>query len=198
MFPLDPPHGREAHALLLAFSLNGGMFLIEAVVAWQIGSSSLFADSLDMLADAVLYAVSWLTLRRPHRRQLQAAQLHAGLHALLALLLLADVGQRIAQPQLPAALPMSVLTVLALLVNIGSALLLHRFRDGDLNLRAGWLCSRNDALGNLAILLAAALVQQLQQPWPDWLVAVGMAALMLHTACSIDRAARQQRRVVLS
>lgn len=189
---------QEAQALLLALLLNASMFLIEAVVAWRIGSSSLLADSLDMLTDAILYGVSLAALRAPARRSVDAARLHAGLHALLALLLLADVGQRMAQPQLPAPLPMSVLTLLALLVNIGCAVLLHRFRHGDLTLRAGWLCSRNDAIGNVAILIAALLVQQLQQPWPDWLVATGMAVLMLHTAFGIERAARQQQCVALS
>ena len=93
---------------------------------------------------------------------------------------------------MPNEVIMSTVALMALAANMTSVLLLIRYRDGDANIRSVWLCSRNDAIGNLAVLLAAAAVFYLQSPWPDLLVALLMASLFLHSATLILRQARAE------
>jgi Co/Zn/Cd efflux system component len=94
----------------------------------------------------------------------------------------------------PEATTMSIVGALALAANVGSALLLLRYRDGDANVRSVWLCTRNDAIGNVAVIAAASLVALTLSAWPDLVVAAGMAALFLTSSLSIIRQAQDERR----
>ncbi len=182
------------HALRWAFALNALMFFIEAGVGYWIGSTALLADSLDMLADASVYALSLYAAHRGAQHKALAAGWHAVSHLLLALLLIAEVIRCTLSNAVPAAAPMSVLAVLAMLVNFSCVLLLSAHRQGDINLRASWLCSRNDLIGNVSVLLAALLVGYSGSAWPDRLVGLTMALLMLYTAIPILREAWPQWR----
>lgn len=185
---------RQQDVLWLAFALNASMFFAELLAGWWTQSASLLADSLDMFADAALYAVSLYALSHGHRMKANAALGHAGLHVLLAVLLLLEVIRCTLTGVVPQPAVMSTLSVLALLVNSGCVLLLLRFRHGDINLRASWLCSRNDLLGNIAVLIAAALVGITGSAWPDRVVGLCLACVMTHSAWQIGRDAWAQRR----
>ncbi|HEX4910902.1 MAG TPA: cation transporter [Permianibacter sp.] len=185
---------RQRDVLWLAFALNASMFVAESLAGWWTDSASLLADSLDMFADAALYAVSLYALSHGDRMKANAALVHAVLHVLLAVLLLLEVTRCIFTGAVPQAAVMSTLSILALLVNSACVLLLLRFRHGDINLRASWLCSRNDLLGNVAVLIAAVLVGTTGSAWPDRVVGLCLASVMAHTAWQIGRDAWAQRR----
>lgn len=188
----------ERQVLWLAFALNAGMFIAESTVGWLIGSASLLADSLDMFADAAVYGLSLYALTASCRRKAETAAINAWLHIVLAVLLAVEVLRCTISDSLPQPLLMSVLSVAAMLVNASCVLLLHRFRRGDINLRASWICSRNDLIGNLAVLVAAALVSLLGSAWPDRVVGLAMAAIMLHSSLQLAREAWQQRQQAIA
>lgn len=177
-----------------AFGLNAAMFVIEAGAGWWFHSSALLADALDMFADAAVYGVSLYAVGRSARMKAQAAALHAVSHLLLALLLVTESVRVSIQGQLPHSTVMAVLSVAALAVNAGCVLLLHQFRCDDVNLRASWLCSRNDLLGNVGVLLASVLVAVLDSAWPDRIVGLVLAVVMLRSAGHIWRDSQRQLR----
>ncbi|MFZ5842263.1 MAG: cation transporter [Pseudomonadota bacterium] len=184
----------QRDVLWLACALNASMFLAESLAGWWTHSASLLADSLDMFADAALYAVSLYALGGGRRLKANAALSHAGLHLLLAVVLLLEVIRCTLSGAMPKPVVMSMLSMLAMLVNGGCVLLLLRFRHGDINLRASWICSRNDLLGNLAVLAAAVLVGITGSAWPDRLVGLCLAGVMTHSAWQIGREAWTLRR----
>ena len=184
----------QRHVLWLAFSLNAGMFLAESVLGWLTHSASLLADSLDMFTDAAVYGLSLYALDRSRRLKADVAAISAGLHLLLAALLLIEVIRCILISAMPQPLVMSTLSIAALIVNGSCVLLLHRFRQTDINLRATWICSRNDMLGNVAVLAAAALVSVTGNARPDRIVGLTLACVMAHSAWQIGREALWQRR----
>lgn len=192
---LSAQHAQQ-RALRWAFVLNAVMFAAEAGVGWWINSTALLADSLDMFADAAVYALSLYAVGRDYRSKAQAASVHALSHALLAVLLISEVIRCSISGATPTAAPMSLLAIMAMAVNFTCLLLLQPFRRGDVNLRASWLCSRNDLIGNLAVLLAAGLVAYSNSAWPDRVVGLAMAALMLRSALQIAREAWPQLRRV--
>ena len=112
----------------------------------------------------------------------------------LALWVAGSTVWRLVQGGAPEPMTMSVVGALALAVNVTAALLLFRFRDGDANVRSVWLCSRNDAIGNVAVVLAAAGVWASGTPWPDLVVALAMSSLFLHSAIRIVQQAAGERR----
>ena len=172
---LDSPAWRLA--LWVALAVNAGMFLAEIVAGVAAGSSSLQADALDFLGDAANYAISLGVAGMALAWRSRAALVKGATLGLLGLWVLASTAWHAYAGTLPRAEVMGVVGVLALLTNGGVALMLYRFRGGDANMRSVWICSRNDAIGNLAVLLAAAGVFGTGTGWPDFIVAAIMAAL---------------------
>lgn len=173
--------------LRIALALNAGMFVAECISGWLAESTALLADSLDMLADAAVYAMSLYAVGRAMHLKTRAARANGSLQLLLGLMVLADVGRRFLLGSAPEPLVMGVLGTLALAVNTTCFILLARFRRGDINLRATWLCSRNDMLANLGVLAGAALVSWQGKAWPDLLIGLVIAALVIHSAWQILR-----------
>ncbi len=181
-------------ALGVAMSLNAAMFVTELVAGVQSGSVSLWADAADFFGDAVGYALALWALGAAavwrSRLALAKGLAMAGfgvivlLRALLALL---------AGPP-PEPITMGVVGLLALGANLASAVVLYSWREGDANMRAVWLCTRNDALGNVAVVAAALGVLASGAGWPDLLVAAGMATLALVSARAVIRQARAELR----
>jgi len=183
---IDP---RLRRALVVALIANGIMALVEIGAGWQASSSALLADALDFLGDTATYAVSLFVLSRSASWKAGAAVAKSAAMALFGMVVLAQAGySAVAQP-LPSAPTMGVVGTLALLVNLGVALLLFTHRGGDANVRSVWLCSRNDAIGNVAVLVAAAGVFGTGSVWPDLAVALIMASLALWASASILRQA---------
>ncbi len=185
------PAGYRA-ALWIALALNAGMFALEIGAGLASGSVSLLADAIDFFGDAANYGVSLAVLSfavvwRTRTALLKAASmivfgLAVGAHALWS----AFAGAT------PEPVTMGAVGLLALAVNVGVALLLYRFRDGDANMRSVWLCTRNDAIGNLAVLGAAVGVFGTGTRWPDLAVAGVMAGLALTAGVSVWRHARRE------
>ncbi len=181
-------------ALIWVLVLNGGMFVIEMLAGALAGSRALQADALDFLADSLTYGLSFWVLGKPLRWRSYAA-LAKGVSLLLigGWVLGSTLWEAFTVHQ-PQPEVMGVIGLLALAANVASVLILLRYRDGDANVRSVWLCSRNDAIGNVAVLGAAGLVAWLGSGWPDLLVAGAMAGLFLHSATLILRQALRELR----
>lgn len=189
--PLDPAEAaRVRRTLWIALLANAAMFLIEVVAGLRAGSVALLADAIDFGGDAANYAVSIAVLGAAARWRARAAQLKAASMIAFGLWVLGDAAWSSWTGRVPDAATMGVVGTLALATNVGVALLLYRLRGGDANLRSAWLCSRNDAIGNLAVMLAAVGVFGTGTGWPDVGVAVLMAGLALHSGWVVLRQAR--------
>lgn len=171
--------------LWITLTLNTIMFFAEFIAGALANSTALMADSLDMFADAAVYGVSLYAVGRGLRLKARAAALNGSLQGLLGLLILVEVARHSWLGTAPEPVAMTVLGVLALVVNTTCFVLLTRFRQGDINLRATWLCSRNDMLGNIGVLIAAALVAWFDSPWPDRLLGLVIALIILRSAIRI-------------
>ncbi len=170
-------------------AVNAAMFLIEAGAGLGAKSVALQADALDFLADAATYGITLLVLPMAIRWRARAALVKGASMALFGLWVLGATAYNAFLLDTPDALVMGSVGVLALLANLFCALLLFRFRGGDSNKRSAWLCSRNDVLGNLAVIVAASGVSATGTAWPDLVVALIMAALWVHAAVQIIRQA---------
>ncbi len=165
--------------------LNGVMFFVEFIAGWMAESSGLIADSLDMLADTLVYAVSLYAVVKAIKYKVNAAILNGILQTLLALAVLLDVILKLAFGSQPETFVMLSIAGLALLVNIVCFALLYSSRNGDINIRASWICSRNDMIMNVGVIVSAMLVAQLHAAWPDLLIATVIAIIVLHSAIRI-------------
>ncbi|MCB1390447.1 MAG: cation transporter [Rhodobacteraceae bacterium] len=180
-------------ALVAVIVINGALFLVEMTAGALAGSRALQADALDFGADALTYAISlWAIGRHPGLRA-RVAQLKGVSLAAMALAILGLAIRDMLAPGLPRAEVMGAVGLAALAANVASVLILMRWRDGDANVRSVWLCSRNDAIGNVAVMGAALLVAWLGSGWPDLVVAVAMAGLFLSSSVQILRRAGAER-----
>jgi Co/Zn/Cd efflux system component len=174
-------------ALWIALAVNGGMFVAEIVAGVAAGSSSLQADALDFLGDSANYALSLGVAGLGLVWRARAALAKGVSLGVLSLAVLGITLWHIQAGTVPAAGVMGVVGVMALLANVGVALILYRFREGDANMRSVWICSRNDAIGNIAVMLAALGVFGTGTGWPDFMVATIMATLGFTGAWQIVR-----------
>ena len=181
-------------AVWIVLALNAGMFGLEVVQGQLAGSMALQADALDFAGDAATYGLSLFALSQSLAFRSKAALVKGVSLALMGVYVLAAALWRTFVDGAPDAVTMGWVGALALSANVISALLLLRFRDGDANVRSVWLCSRNDAIGNIAVLCAAGLVAATATRWADLAVAAIMASLFLSTAASIIRQARGELR----
>ncbi|MZH02385.1 MAG: cation transporter [Nitrospinae bacterium] len=169
----------------LAFIINFGMFLIEAFYGWLSGSKALFADSLDMLSDAFLLGSSLFVIQRSEKCRTWVSMIKGMVMCAFSFFILASVVYRFFVPQLPEALTMGMVGGLALAANLFCALLVFRFRSDDINMKSAWLCTRNDVLANLGILVAAWGVAYTQSFWPDLFVGTLISILVFRSSLEI-------------
>ena len=189
--PPPPPSADPAYrkVLWIALLLNAAMFAIEIAGSLQSGSVSLLADAIDFFGDAANYGLSLAVLSMALTWRAKASLLKAASMAGFGLFVLARATWSFINGAPPEALTMGAVAVLALAVNVGVALMLYRYRNGDSNMRSVWICSRNDAIGNLAVMFAALGVFGTGAAWPDLLVAAGMALLALSGSWAVARQA---------
>ena len=173
--------------LWIALVVNAAMFAVEIGAGIKAGSSSLTADALDFLSDAANYAISLLVVGMSLRRRAQGALIKGLSLGVLGLWVAGNTLVNALAGTLPQAEVMGIIGVLALVANGGVAVLLFAYRKGDANMRSVWICSRNDAIGNVAVLLAAGGVFGTGSGWPDIAVAAIMATLALTGAWRIVR-----------
>lgn len=184
-----------SRVLGIALAVNAAMFVVEVVAGLFAGSLSLQADALDFLGDAGNYALSLWAASRAQGVRARVATIKGATMGLFGLWVLARAVLGLAGGELPHAEVMGATGVAALIANLAVAVLLYRYRDGDSNMRSVWLCTRNDVLGNLAVLLAASGVLALGSRWPDLLVAALISGLALVSAVQIFAQARQEQRL---
>jgi Co/Zn/Cd efflux system component len=190
--PASSPRWRRA--LWIALAVNAGMAAVEIGAGWQSGSVSLLADAIDFLGDAANYALSLVVLGMALAWRARAAWVKGATMGLFGLAVLARAAWSAWAGVPPEPWTMGTVGLLALAANVGVALMLWAFRDGDANMRSVWLCSRNDAIGNVAVVLAALGVSGTGTAWPDLAVAVLMAGLGLSAARSVMAQARRELR----
>jgi copper chaperone CopZ len=187
-------------ALWIVVLLNAGYGVVEIVGGFLAGSQSLKADALDFIGDGLISLIGLLAIGWGFKARAQAALLQGAFLGILGISVLAMTIYRLFVLQQPGAELMGILGIVALGVNVAAVVVLLPHRQGDANVRAIWLFSRNDAIGNVAVVTAAGLVAWTQTPWPDLVVAIVIASLFLQSAYSIIRDARQDfataRRIV--
>jgi len=176
--------------LWFALIVNAVMFAIELGAGFRSGSVSLLADAIDFLGDAANYGVSLAVLTMAMAWRSKAALLKGTCMLGFGLFVLGRAVWAAKTGVVPEAGTMGVIGFLALTANITVALLLYNYRTGDANMRSVWLCSRNDAFGNIAVMLAALGVLGTGSAWPDLAVAAGMAGLAIWGGWSVIRHAR--------
>lgn len=181
--------------LWTVIALNGGMFIIELLAGKLAGSQALQADALDFLGDSLTYGMSLAVIGLSLKVRSTAAMIKGISLLLMGLWVFGSTLYQLLYLDVPKAEIMGVIGFLALATNLGSVLLLRRYKDGDSNVRSVWLCSRNDAIGNVAVLGASLTVFVTDSAWPDILVALAMAGLFLRSAQLILIQSRQEYRL---
>lgn len=187
-------HAENRRVLWIVLALNFSMFILELWQGVSIGSSSLLADAADFFSDSFSYVITLIVLAAPLRVRAKASLAKAVMMLLLAAGALSQGVWHLFHGVAPDAHTMGWVSLLALAANLGSAALLFRSRGQDSNMRSVWLCSRNDALNNIMILIAAGFVFYTASPWPDVIAAVIIAWVEGASALSIIRQAQGELR----
>lgn len=190
---LSPDYRRR---LWLVIAINALMFLVETAGGHLAGSMALQADALDFLGDTLTYGLSLAVIGMPLGTRASAAFVKGVSLFLMGLWVASYTLYQVLVLGVPHAPLMGGIGLAALAANLASVALLARYKDGDSNVRSVWLCSRNDAIGNVAVIAAAGLVWIFASPWPDLVVAAAMAALFLNSAQQILRQSLSELREV--
>jgi Co/Zn/Cd efflux system component len=197
---LDPQRGNESYRrpLWAVLAINAAMFTVEVAAGLAAGSASLQADALDFLGDAGNYAISLFVVGMALRYRAMAAFLKGATMGAFGLWVLGVTAWHAWHGTLPHAFTMGAVGFAALVANAASFGLLWAYRGGDANMRSAWICTRNDVLGNLAVLLAALGVLGTGTGWPDVIVATIMAGLALQGAWVVLHQSRAELRISTS
>jgi len=184
--------------LWAVIAINAGMFGVEMVAGHMAQSQALQADALDFFGDALTYGISLAVIGSSISVR-SAAALAKGLSLLaMGLWVFGSTVYQVFVAGVPEAQVMGIVGFLALAANLASVALLVRYKDGDANVRSVWLCSRNDAIGNVAVMVAALGVWGTATGWPDLIVAAIMAGLFLTSAFQIITQAMAERRLQMA
>lgn len=183
---------RYRKVLWVALALNAVMFVVELSAGIHAGSVSLLADAIDFAGDAANYGISLAVLSMGLMWRSRAALVKGFTMAGYGTFVIGKTAFSLISGGVPEPFTMGVVAVLALLVNGGVAAMLYAYRDGDANMRSVWICSRNDAIGNVAVMMAAVGVSGTSSNWPDLAVAAVMALLALSGGMSVIRQARAE------
>lgn len=189
-----PPSDRYRRVLWAAMTINAAMFAVELAGGLSAGSVSLLADAVDFFGDAANYGISLLVLGMALTWRARAALFKGLTMGAFGVFVLGKAAWSWATGAVPEPVTMGAIGALALLANVSAALMLYAWRDGDANMRSVWLCSRNDAIGNVAVMAAALGVFGTGSGWPDLAVAAAMGLLALIVARSVVRQARSELR----
>jgi len=191
---IEKLRARQGSTLRAVLGINLTMFVVEAAAGLMAGSTALLADSLDMLGDAVVYGFSLYVIARSAAWKALSAFLKGAIMGAFGLFVLGHAGYKLLYPQVPHVEAVGLIGLLALAANSVCLLLLWRHRTEDVNMRSVWLCSRNDIIANTSVLLAAVGIGLTDSQWPDLVVGLSIAALFLHSAFQVIRAAARTYR----
>jgi Co/Zn/Cd efflux system component len=198
--PATPPSADPIYRTVLraALVLNALMFAVEIGASWASGSVALLANSIDFFGDAGNYAISLAVLGMAPATRARAALFKAACMGAFGVIVLGKALWNAHSGVPPEPSTMGAVGIAALVVNASVAWMLYRFRSGDANMRSVWICTRNDVLGNLAVMAAALGVFGTRTAWPDLIVAAAMALLALTGARSVVGQARAELRIAAS
>lgn len=182
---------RQRGVLKTVLGINAVAFAIMIVAAWQAHSSALLSDSFDYLGDALTYLISLWAIGRNALAKAQVARIKGSLIVAAGLLVLVQLVWRWWHPAEPLFTWMGAFSLLGLLANSVCLMLLYRHRADDLNMSSVWICSRNDIAANFSVLFAAVGVWAFKAAWPDQLIALGLAILLLRSGFSVLRDANE-------
>ncbi len=182
---------RERQTLVRLLLVNGLMFLVEVVVGWLAQSTAVLADSLDMLADASVYAVALYAVGKATVVKAHAARISGLLQIALGLLVLADIVRRALMGSEPVSWLMIGMGGVALVANVYCLVLIARHRGGEVHMRASWIFSKNDVIANVGIIAGGLLVMWLQSSWPDLIIGTLIAVIVIRGGLHILADARQ-------
>jgi cation diffusion facilitator family transporter len=182
----------EIRILKIVLILNFSMFLIEFTVGIVSDSIALLADSLDMFADAFIYALSLFAIKQCEKWRVYAAFTSGVIQLILGIGIALSAIYRLILFTTPNFELMGIYGFLALIVNIISFVLLSRFKEGNINIRASWICSRNDIIANIGVLVAAVLVYYLDSGFPDILIGISIAVIVIVSSYDIIIESKQK------
>ena len=180
-------NGEQRKVLLTVFAINGVMFVAEFVVGLFAQSSGVIADSLDMLADALVYGVVLAAIGKTELIKQRAARWSGFFQLVLALAILGDVGRRAVYGSDPQSQLMMIIASVALVANAYCLSLLQKHRHGEVHMRASWIFSRSDVIANAGVILAGLLVWFTGSRWPDLIVGSIIAAVVAKGGAQILR-----------
>lgn len=183
--PFDGMSETYKRRLWMVIAINAAMFVVEMTAGQMARSQALQADALDFFADAVTYGISLAVIGATLKTRSMAAAAKGVSLFLMGLWVFGSTVWRVFQGGVPEAPIMGFIGLLALAANVASVLLLMSYKDGDANVRSVWLCSRNDAIGNVIVMIAALGVWGTATAWPDLIVAGIMAGLFLNSSIQI-------------
>jgi Co/Zn/Cd efflux system component len=186
---------RQRRVLQIVLAINAVMFAVEFLAGLAAQSSALVADSVDMLGDAIVYGFSLYVISRGAIWQARAALLKGLITAAFGAIVVAHVIAKLVRGVVPEADVMGIVGAIALVANVFCLALLWRRRADDVNMRSAWICSRNDVVANVGVLLAAATVRATSSGWPDIIVGLAIAAMFMESSVRIIRDATQALRV---
>ncbi|GAB1266575.1 hypothetical protein NBRC116493_35250 [Aurantivibrio infirmus] len=172
----------QKQVLYWLLGINGLMFLVEIVVGIMADSTALIADSMDMLADAIVYVIGLYAVGRAVSKKAKAAQLSGYFQATLGSLILLDIIRRIFTGSEPVSILMMGMGSVALVANVVCLFLIQKHKEGDVHMRASWIFSANDVIANAGVILGGFLVMWWQTRWPDIVIGVIISVLILRGA----------------
>ncbi len=183
---------RYRKILWIALIINFAMFIVEVLSGFNAHSVSLMADAIDFFGDAMNYGISLAVLSMSLMWRTRAALFKGLTMGAFGLFVLVSAVWSLTHGKVPEPYTMGVIGILALVANVSVAVMLYAYREGDANMQSVWLCSRNDAIGNVAVIFAALGVFGIGSAWPDLVVAVIMASLGISAAIHIIKKARAE------
>ncbi len=160
----------QKSVLITLLVINGFMFLFEITLGWYAQSTGLIADSFDMLADTIVYAVGLHAIGKSLRHKAKAALLSGWFQRALGMLILVDVIRRVLMGSEPVSAFMMGVGVIALIANIYCLILIQKHKDGEVHMRASWVFSKNDVIANIGVIIGGLLVWLLESRWPDLII----------------------------
>jgi cation diffusion facilitator family transporter len=180
-------HQEQQSALTVLLIINALMFIVEFIAGWVADSTALIADSMDMLADALVYSVSLYAVGKSMHAKIHAARLSGLFQILLGLGVAVDVIRRFVAGSEPEPMFMIIVGFLALIANVTCLAIIAKHRKGEIHMRASWIFSRNDVIANIGVITAGVLVSVLVSPLPDLIIGLIISVVVINGGISILR-----------
>ncbi len=183
---------KQKNVLITLLLINGVMFLFEITLGWYAQSTGLIADSFDMLADAIVYAIGIVAIGKSLQHKANAALLSGWFQGVLALMILVDVSRRVLMGSEPVSFFMIGVGLIALIANVICLILIQKHKEGEVHMRASWVFSKNDVIANTGVIISGLLVWLLESRWPDLIIGSLIALLIFSGARHIILDARSE------